>query len=119
MSEAEELKKKGIELFCQKKFYEAMEAFTKLYNITNSAYALMLSARASFQYAISCLEDHRFESFETFSQNALGKYQKCAKYCNSEEITREATEKIQQIEEARRSVEKIKTDMKNLLKDEK
>ena len=108
MSDAVELIDKGIELFNQENYYDAMTNFNKVYNMTGNIHALLLSAKSSFQLSLVYLKVNDFNNFKTFSDNAISKYDLCVRYSDSSQVKQQAAEKIQEIQQLHREIDELR-----------
>jgi hypothetical protein len=104
---AEELFNKGIELFNDGNYYDAMTNFTKSYNESGNTRSLFYSAEATFQFAKVYLKDNCLSGWEDFSKSALSKFELCVQYTTSSEIRQKATERINLIEELTKKVDEL------------
>ena len=99
MTDAEELFNNGMKLLEDGNYYDAMTNFTNSYNADNNTRALFYSGEASFQMAMFYFKGNSHSGWESFSRNALQKFERCIEETTSHEIGEKAKERISKIKE--------------------
>lgn len=117
MVEAEELIKRGEELYAQKKFHEAKDVFQEAHYLSESVYALYMLAYSHSAIALECIESKDYDEWDTYAAGAVYLFE----WLLTEDITDEMRQKssgtLAEIKTLQESVKQMKASIEQRLKE--